>query len=123
MKNLNNMNNKKKQYKYVTIHQWYRYRYADLDFNSLEEDDIEIPRTCFPTHIAPNDIRVSETREDAEKDVAYFMDLYGSTGVKSVTKQLRGFGFDTIWIRTNWRHSDAHGCSIQDLHVINTYIY
>ena len=40
MKNLNNMNNKKKQYKYVTTHQWYRYRYADLDFNSLEEDVI-----------------------------------------------------------------------------------
>lgn len=113
----------KKKTKYVTSHQWYVYRYADLDLASFESDGIEYPKTCFSTHLAPNDIRVSETREDAEKDVEYFMDLYGTSNVKSIRKQLREAGFNTIWIRTNWRHSDAHGCSIQELHIINTYIY
>lgn len=116
------MDNKKKKFKYVTIHQWFMYRYADLDFDALEDNE-EIPKTCFPRQIAPNDIRVSETKEDAQNDVQYFLDLYGGLNVKSVTKRLREAGFHTIKIRTNWRHSDAFGCSVQELHIIETFIY
>ena len=115
--------NKKTKYQYVTVHQMLLYRFSDIDQKFLREEGLEFPIKSYPVEVLGNDIRISETKEDAEKDVEHFMHLYGEQGVKNITRRLHVGGFDTIRIRTEWYWSKEHECNVQQLHVIDTHIF
>lgn len=114
---------KQSKYQYVTVHQMLFYRFSDIDQAFLKEEGLEFPIKSYPVEVLGNDIRISETKEDAKKDVEHFMHLYGELGVKNITKRLHVAGFDTIRIRTEWYWSEKYECNVQQLHIIDTHIF